>query len=49
MNQKEVLRKHMEEERVRLNILLENGGNVEEVYRQSLVVDRLLEQYMDCE
>lgn len=49
MSQKETLRKHIEEERMKLNTLVESGGKVEDLYRQSLVVDRLLEQYMDCQ
>ncbi len=49
MSRKELLRKNIEEERKKLNCLLEGGAEVEETYRQSLVVDRLLEQYMDCE
>ncbi len=48
MNQKELLKKWIEEERSKLNKLVAGGGSVEETYRQSLVVDRLLEQYMDC-
>lgn len=48
MSQKELLRKHIEEERKKLNRLVSGGGTVEETYLQSLVVDRLLEQYMDC-
>ncbi|HIR28028.1 MAG TPA: Spo0E family sporulation regulatory protein-aspartic acid phosphatase [Candidatus Choladousia intestinigallinarum] len=46
MNQREILREQIEKERTRLNSILESGGKVEEVYEQSLVVDRLLEQYM---
>lgn len=49
MSQKELLRKRIEEERIKLNSMVCGGGKVEETYRQSLVVDRLIEQYMDCE
>ena len=49
MSQKELLRKKIEEERAKLNNLVSGGGKVEEMYHQSLVVDRLIEQYMDCE
>ncbi len=49
MNKKELLRKHIEEERIKLNRLAAGGDKMEELYRQSLVVDRLIEQYMDCE
>lgn len=49
MSQKELLRKHIEEERIKLNGMIAGGAKVEETYRQSLVVDQLLEQYMDCE
>lgn len=49
MNLKEQLKKRIEEERVKLNVLVASGGKVEETYRQSLMIDRLLEQYMECE
>lgn len=49
MSQKELLRKHIEEERIKLNGMIAGGAKVEETYQQSLVVDQLLEQYMDCE
>ncbi|MDY3248849.1 MAG: Spo0E family sporulation regulatory protein-aspartic acid phosphatase [Candidatus Choladocola sp.] len=49
MSQKELLKRHIEEEREKLNLLLSGGGKVEDVYRQSVVVDRLIEQYMDCD
>lgn len=49
MSQKELLMKHIEEERVKLNNLLACGGRVEDAYLQSLVLDSLIEQYMDCE
>lgn len=48
MTKKEILRKNIEEERQKLNCLL-TEGNKTEAYAQSLIVDRLLEQYMDCE
>lgn len=48
MSQKELLMKHIEEERTKLNHLLAGGGKVEDVYLQSLVLDELIEQYMDC-
>lgn len=49
MTKKELLRKNIEMEREKLNSILAGGGKVEDAYTQSLVVDRLLEQYMDCE
>lgn len=49
MNQRELLRKSIEEERCRLNELITSGAKVEETYQQSLLVDQLLEQYLDCE
>ena len=47
MKQKEQLISHIEKEREILNGLLSSGAKVEEVYRQSLIVDRLIEQYME--
>ena len=47
MNRKELLRKRIEEERIKLNDLLSGERNMEDAYRQSLVVDRLIEQYME--
>lgn len=49
MSKKELLRKNIEEERMKLNRLIEGGASVEDTYRQSLLVDQLLEQYLDCE
>ena len=46
MTAKEQLMHHIEEQRRILNSLLKSGGKVEEIYRQSLVVDALLEKYM---
>lgn len=48
MTKKDLLRKNIEDERQKLNCLLTEGSK-EEAYAQSLIVDRLLEQYMDCE
>lgn len=45
MTQKELLINQIEKERDVLNGLVA-GRKVEEAYRQSLVLDRLLEQYM---
>lgn len=47
MNQKEQLRKRIEEERKKLNLLLARGRGSEDAYTQSLVVDRLIEKYME--
>lgn len=47
MNPKEQLQKRIEEEREKLNKLLESGAKVEETYGQSRVVDELIEQYME--
>ena len=46
MNKKEFIRIHMEKERRKLNVMVESGEKVEEMYLQSLVVDRLIELYM---
>lgn len=48
MSKKELLKKNIEEERIKLNCLA-SGGKWEDLYAQSLVVDRLIEQYMECE
>lgn len=47
MSQKEILKHQIEEERGRLNGLLAEGKNMEEVYEQSLILDRLIEEYMN--
>ena len=49
MMTKEQLMKRIEEQRQILNGLLKSGGQVEEIYQQSLVVDALLEKYMQFE
>lgn len=46
MSKKEMLKSHIEEERRKLNQMIERSGKLEEAYCQSLVVDRLIEQYM---
>lgn len=48
MDPKEQLKRKIEEEREKLNQLLSGGGRVEDAYEQSLVVDRLIEQYMEA-
>lgn len=47
MRNKEQLRKQIEDERRKLNSLLADSSTAEAVYAQSLVVDELLEQYME--
>lgn len=47
MTNKELLMKQIEEEREKLNCLLAGGARVEDAYHQSLLVDRLIEEYMD--
>ncbi len=47
MKQKELLRSQIEEERRKLDDMLACGTTVEEAYGQSLVVDTLIEQYME--
>ena len=47
MEQKELLRRRIEEEREKLNKLLESGAGMEDAYGQSCVVDELIEQYME--
>lgn len=49
MNQREVLKKKIEEERKKLNDMITAGSKVGEIYCQSLAVDQLIEQYMDAE
>ncbi len=49
MNQKEQLMQRIEEERKKLNALLESGVTVGDAYEQSRTLDRLIEQYMDCQ
>lgn len=49
MTTKEQLMNRIEEQRRILNSLLKSGGKVEEIYHQSLVVDALLEKYMQFE
>lgn len=49
MTKKERIRDQIEEERKKLNSLVAEKSRAEEIYAQSLLVDRLLEQYMDCE
>ncbi|MDY3917487.1 MAG: hypothetical protein SOZ59_00615 [Candidatus Limivivens sp.] len=46
MNQKEALKARIEEERKKLDTLAENGL-MHDTYQQSLVVDQLIEQYLD--
>ncbi|MFR8548190.1 MAG: hypothetical protein ACLVEV_06165 [Lachnospiraceae bacterium] len=46
INRREHLMKHIEEERLVLNRLLSHGAKTEEIYTQSLVVDRLIEQFI---
>lgn len=47
MSQKELLKCKIEEERKKLNLLVAQGRNIAEAYAQSLVLDRLIEQYMN--
>lgn len=46
MGRKELLIKHIEEERKKLNAMLTGGAQVGEIYHQSVVVDKLIEQYI---
>lgn len=46
MSQKELLKCKIEEERKKLNLLVAQGSDVK-AYAQSLILDRLIEQYMD--
>lgn len=48
MNQKEQLKNQIEKERRKLDYMIAGGEKVGDVYRQSLLVDRLIERYMDC-
>ncbi len=47
MSRKEQLRVTIEEERRKLDALLEHGRTLQEAYTQSLLLDRLIEQYLD--
>ena len=46
MSQKELLKCRIEEERKKLNLLVGQGSDAK-VYAQSLLLDRLIEQYME--
>ena len=46
MQQKEVLMDQIEEEREKLNLLLDGDVISETAYGQSLIVDQLIEQYI---
>ena len=48
MSLREQLKNRIEEERVKLNVMIAGGGKVGDIYHQSLVLDQLIEQYMDC-
>ena len=47
MQQKEVLMDQIEAEREKLNLLLDGDEISETAYGQSLIVDQLIEQYID--
>ena len=49
MTKKEMLKRTIEKEREKLDRLVIGGLNSEEVYEQALVMDHLMELYMDCE
>ncbi len=50
MSKKEFLEQRIEEERILLNALFIKNSRSEETYRQSLVLDRLIERYLEqCE
>lgn len=46
MTGKEALREKIETERKKLNRMLEEGSSAEDAYHQSVVLDRLIEQYI---
>lgn len=46
MKQKEMLKEQIEKERKKLDDCMERGTSMEETYRQSLTLDRLIEQYL---
>ena len=46
MSQKELLKCRIEEERKKLNLLVAQASDAK-VYAQSLLLDRLIEQYME--
>lgn len=47
MDQKEILKDRIEEERRKLDHLVERKAAREVTYQQSLVVDQLIEQYLE--
>ena len=49
MQQKEVLMDQIEEEREKLNLLLDGDEISETAYGQSLIVDQLIEQYTNLD
>lgn len=49
MNQKEILKQRIEEERQKLDGMLTEGKQLDEIYRQSVELDLLIEQYLDME
>ena len=46
MKQNELLKEQIEKERRKLDACIEQGASQEETYRQSLTLDRLIEQYL---
>ncbi|MDD6614512.1 MAG: Spo0E family sporulation regulatory protein-aspartic acid phosphatase [Lachnospiraceae bacterium] len=47
MKQRELLKEQIEKERRILDGCIEQGASQEETYRQSLALDRLIEEYLD--
>lgn len=45
---KELLKENIEEERRKLDGIITRGGSLEEIYPQSLLLDHLIEQYLDA-
>ncbi len=49
MNQKEILKQRIEEQRRKLDGMLTGETHLDEIYRQSVELDLLIEQYLDME
>lgn len=46
MSKRETLKQKIEEERQKLDQMLIEGRNVDEIYKQSVTLDRLIEEYL---
>ncbi|MDO4454519.1 MAG: Spo0E family sporulation regulatory protein-aspartic acid phosphatase [Eubacteriales bacterium] len=46
MSKREMLKKRIEEERRKLDEMLEQEKSADEIYEQSVTLDRLIEEYL---